>query len=426
MPQSSLPELPKVPAGQPVCPLRFQLMEPGRPGSPPPPLPARPDPTRTQGRMPALPSPRAWASATGPSAKIVQKAYVDTRLKELGATNGPKVAKALELIEQMLLEEIPAKKRPRRIRDQELQRIYRQIEANLQAAELTCNFKAEAWFAKENPYDTYTQMYQRAVEKGDRGDVMVLRDTPQNQANTRAGVDNNVTFPKTWARAGNAAPATRGRSLGPQGPDPSRIRTQMDTGTLKDVRKAPTDLAAWEAQNRSFNPNTKQIFLALNYGRRPHGSSTNYGFSYFVAKSDLKPRCLYYSRDTFHSGTLLNVQNYALPLINEEVDADLQVPFATLGAILGSDRDVEKAKRIRADIFASCYRGQRLPDITVSGAHAEYLLEAHHFGSLDFSKDVAYMVISPKELSDLRLWPQIVSNAKTFTKRNGIQLFQTD
>jgi hypothetical protein len=388
------------------------------PPLPPPPMnPAAPVPPPQMPPAPMTPLPATpWVSARSPSTHVVQKQYVDTRLRELEATNGHATARALFVIEQMLLEKLPVNKRPRYIPTKELQRVYNAIERNLQSAELTCNFKAETWFTNANPYDTYTQMYQRAVQNN----VMVLRDTPQNQADTRALVDNNVTFPKSWQA--QAPAAVRGRSLGPDLQHPSRIQKQMDTGALNDVRSNPTDLAAWTAGNKQFNPDTKQIFLALNYGRRPHGSSTNYGWSYFVAKGDLRARCLYYSRDTFHTGTLPNMANPGVPLINQNVDAgNLQVPFNNLGAIIGHD-----GRHIRKDIFASCYEGKVLEDITVSGAHADYLLEAHHFGELTFSAHVDHMVISPKGVSDRSLWPQIVANATQFTKRNGIRLFQTD
>jgi hypothetical protein len=383
-----------------------------------PPLPAQPAPQIPMGGTPRLPDkPGGWASAREPSTQLVQKQYIDTRLKELKAISGFNIAAALFVIEQMLLEKIPQHKRPRIIPTQELERIYRAIEKNLQSAELTVNFKADTWFTNPNTYDTYTQMYQRAVQ----ANGMILQDTAQNQADTRANVDNHVTFPKNWQQ-GTAPVAVRGRSLGLGLNHPGRIQNQMDTGTLNDIRLKPTDLASWTAGNRHFNPNTKQIFLALNYGRRPHGSSTNYGWSYFVGKQDLKPKCLYYSRDTFHTGTVVNPLNVAVPLLNHNVDAGtLQIPFNNLGAIIGHE-----GRHIRKDIFASCYEGQTLKDITVTGAHADYLLEAHHFGEMTFNEHVEYMVISLRSVSDPALWRQIVTNATTFTKRNGIRLFQTD
>lgn len=429
MPMPPLPILPGAPEQKPVSPVRA-LMEPDTPSGSAPPrpsqwAPARPTqsapPRKPSGGMPALPTP--WKSASRPSAAAVQKRYVDTRLKELEATNGRKMARAMEVIERYLLEKIPEKKRPRHIKELELRRVYQQIQTNLQSAELTCNFNAETWFTNENKYNSYTQMYQRAVQKVGGEDVMVLKDTPQNQADTRAGVDNNITFPKSWNEK-KVRIAERGRAS-PDFGDPRRIKAQMDTGKLTDVRSNPKDLAAWTADNPNFNVDTKQVFFALNYGRRPHGSAANYGYSYFVPKADLKGRCLYYSRDTFHSGTKLNAINPSAPLINDQVDADLQVAFAELGAILGSDADQEKAVEIQKAILESCYEGRALEDLAYLGGYAGVLLEAHHFGSVDFSKDVDYMVISPMKISDRKLWPQIVTNAKKFTQHNGIRLFQT-
>lgn len=409
-----MPPLPPVP-GPPKAKAAVRVPPPQMP-----PLPALPDPKVPMGGMPKLPNtPGQWVSARSPSAAAVQKQYVDTRLRELGAIGGHSIAPALFVIEQMLLEKIPVPKRPRMIPSQELHRVYRAIEDNLQSAELTVNFKADTWFTNPNPYDTYTQMYQRAVQHNG----MILQDTAQNQADTRAGVDNNVTFPRNWKHGSAPTVATRAQSLNPRAQrDVREIQSRMDTGKLNDVRQKPTDLASWTAGNKQFNPDTKQVFLALNYGRRPHGSATNYGWSYFVGKNDLKQRCLYYSRDTFHTGTLLNPANVAVPLLNPNVDAaTLQVAYSNLGTIIGHE-----GRHIRHDIFASCYEGQTLKDITVSGAHADYLLEAHHFGEMKFSEHVDHMVISPRGITDPSVWKQIVANATLFTKRNGIRLFQTD
>lgn len=404
MPMPPLPALPGPPKSRAAARVPPPQM---------PPLPALP-PKVPLGGMPRLPEkPGTWQSARNPSTHLVQKQYVDTRLKELKASAGHSIAGALFVIEQMLLEKIPEPKRPRFIPTNELQRVYKAIEQNLQSADLTINFGAASWFAKPNTYDTYTQMYERAMQSNQ----MVLMDTAQNQADTRAGVDNNVTFPKAWQNA--AAPV---RGLRPGLVHPSHIQKQMDTGALNDVRRKPKDLAAWMASNQHFNPHTKQVFWGLNYGRRPHGSATNYGSSYFVGKADLKARCLYYSKDTFHTGTTPNPANVAVPLINQNVDAStLQIPFSNLGAIIG-----QEGSHIRKAIFESCYEGQVLKDITVKSLNADYLLEAHHFGEVTFRQHVEYMVISQEGLTDDEkdLWPTIVANATTFTKRNGIPLFR--
>ena len=304
--------------------------------SPPelPPLPGLPAAQAQipQGGMPKLPTP--WVAKRNPSANIVQQHYVETRLDELEAIRLPAMKTALEVLEAMLLAKLPPNKRPKKIPSKELLRIYKAIERNLQSGELTVNFKCETWFMDDNPYNTYTQMYQRAME----GKQMVLRDTPMNNADFRANADNAVTFPKSWQRAQPPAPRGLRPGLSPGTQSPDRIQKQMDTGPLVDIGK-PGELPAWLAGNSHFNPDTKQVFLALNYGRRPHGSSINYGYSYFVTKSELAPKCFYYAQDTF-----MRAKN--------GVDAGvIQVPYNNLGAILEANGDNE----LREAIFTSCY-----------------------------------------------------------------------
>jgi hypothetical protein len=311
----------------------------------------------------------------------------------------------------MLLEKLPPNKK-QNIPAKELLRVYQAIERNLQSAELTVNFMAETWFASPNPYDTYTQMYQRAVTGWGQ---MVLKDTPQNNADMRAHADNVVSFPQSWQQAQPAA--HRGLTPGRQGP--ARIQAQMHTGPLVDATPYGDTEKSWLAGNRHFNPHTKQVFLALNYGRRPHGSSHNYGYSYFVAKGELKQRCLYYAKDTFYKSS--------------EAGADaakMQFPYGNLGAILGDEG--HNVQHIRKAIFESCYEGRMLADAGAGSFCKDFLLEAHHFGELNFRQHVDYMVISPilkgdkKERAGRDVWATIVANAKQFCQRNGVKLYQTE
>lgn len=48
-----------------------------------------------------------------------------------------------------------------------------------------------------------------------------------------------------------------------------------------------------EASNPYFNPWSKQIFAALNYGRRPHGATVTYGRSYLVLNLKFKTNAIY-------------------------------------------------------------------------------------------------------------------------------------
>ena len=189
---------------------------------------------------------------------------------------------------------------------------------------------------------------------------------------------------------------------------------QMDTGRLGRAAVVQADNAgtAYYATNSRFNPHTKQIFLGLNYGRRPHGSARNFGWSYFVLRNRLKPRCLFYAGDTFmqlHQGTHAGT---------------LQVPFDNLGALFGMKQGGDFM--LRHSMFESCYEGKTLQDPDHQGDCKFYLIEAHHFGDLKFNEHVKYMVISPKGLQDLSEWPTIVEHARKFTHRHGIRLYQTE
>jgi hypothetical protein len=402
-----LPDLPPLPA-LPEPPAQHNAIH-----VPPPVLPQLPDlPVQAmipQGGMPALPkTPTPWVAKRNPSANVVQEQYVDTRLDELGAIQKPGKKQALAILEAMLLAKLPSGKKHKRIKAKELLRVYDAIERNLQSADLTINFKCVTWFSNPNPYDTYTQMYQRAIE----ANRMVLRNTDVNDADVRANVDNAITFPKSWQQG--QAPLQRGLRPGRQ--SPQRIQKQMDTGTLQQL--AGEGLPAFLAGNPHFNPSTKQVFLALNYGRRAHGSSINYGYSYIVAKSALKPRCLYYAQDTFLRGTGEN---------QPPVDAGaMQVPYSNLGALLEANGDVH----LRNAIFESCYEGKTLDD-EVKTLCKYFLVEAHRFGEMKFSEHIDYMVISPKtdeltSIHDQPLWRTIVENAREFCQRNRIKLYQTD
>ena len=374
-----------------------------------PPLPQNPVQAKIpNGGMPKLPV-LPWIAKRHPSFHVVQKQYVQTRQEELAAQRMPAKYQALGILRDMLSAKLLVNGKRQEIPFPELMRVYEEMERNLQAGDLTVNFKSDTWFTNPNPYNTYTQMYQRALEGG----RMVLRNTDVNDADTRAIADNAITFPPTWGGGPRQQPArgmAPGLRAGRQAPD--RIQRQMDTGTLVPIHQEG-ELPAFLAGNRHFNPDTKQVFLALNYGRRPHGSAINYGCSYFVVKSKLKSRCLYYAQDTFLRAEM-------------GANAGIQVSYADLGTILEANGD----KGLQEDIYASCYQGKILEDVGKMLAKY-FLVEAHHFGDLAFNKDVEYMVISPMKPDmisriPLDIWPSIVQNAKEFCARNQIGLFQTD
>ena len=199
----------------------------------------------------------------------------------------------------------------------------------------------------------------------------------------------------------------------------------MHTGRMELLDAADQ---SYLAQNPRFNPRTKQIFAALNYGRRPHGSSITYGHSHMVLQSGLKQRAFYYPTDTFDVYTA-------------KLGASVQTPFARLGTIYGKSaiNRYKAGARFREAVLAACYDGKAMQDV----GWAEHLLEAHLFGEVRFREHVSHMVISYHDFAqpslsfvddddggpvapDLRVWRVIVQNARDFAERHGIKLYQMD
>jgi hypothetical protein len=221
-----------------------------------------------------------WQKATGPSAALVQQQYVAARLEDLKRRNPGLEQKVAQVLTQHPL--LAGQK----FKGDQWLEVYRKINRSLQAADLTINFKAESWFTTENPYASYTQMYERSA--GADG-TNKLFDDPMNPANTRARVDDAVTFPAPWSNP--APPAQRGKAnLTPGQQSGQRIQPQMAFGQQRTLAGAKPGV---ESMNRHFNPKTKQIFAALNYGRRPHGSSLAYGDCCLVLQSRIKANAMY-------------------------------------------------------------------------------------------------------------------------------------
>lgn len=238
---------------------------------------------------------------------------------------------------------------------------------------------------------------------------MVLKNAGQgNDARIRAKVDNAVTFPHRWKKQG---PDIRG--LSPDIQSGARIAAQMNTGDLVPVN--PDDVSeGYLASNIRFNPKTKQVFAALNYGRREHGSTTFYGHSFLILKSHLKHQAQYYPLDTF-----LSYEGGAR--------ADAQFPYQRLAAMIGAFDHNEwlahSKSMLLEEIMQSCYHGRVRDD---SAAMTD-LVEAHIFSEVTFRDHVEALVLSPTTAkAEYKAIPfsTIVANAKTFANKHGIKLYQ--
>lgn len=356
-----------------------------------PDLPAPPD------QMPLMPDDRrrAWAGAPNPSTTAVQQAYLARREEEAKEVMPFFKPAALAAIEEYLrtlpgwgLLGVTAR---------DVKNAYKHINRSLQAADLTINFEAQLWFAQENPYHSYMQMYERAV--GANG-VMVVTD------DMRVRADNTLSFPPTWSQE----QAVGRRGLSPQVQSGARIKARMHTGKL--VQADPNNMSVgYTSSNPRFNPRTRQVFAALNYDRCERGGAPGYGKSHLILNPELKQEALYYPMDSFDS---------------YEAGAIAQVPYEHLASIIGVVKHQKSILKSKGNalvnaIFESCYQG--IPD--QEGARRPTLLEAHLFSEIRFRDHVQAIVISPATDYQNAPHSEIVANAKKFAQKHGIQIYQS-
>jgi hypothetical protein len=350
--------------------------------------------------------PRPWERG-GVTATTVQDSYVNCRLREI---NDPQnLDRLVEETLDALRKHVPRLARAVRY---QLSLAYAHLQKRLQTAEVTINFNAANWFSHENTSDSYAQMYERAIQNG----KMVLSNKDSlNPARRRVEMDDLVTLPRTWTQT--PLDVRRGKSLTPD-LGRRRLVDKLSPGQLKPLRD---DLGAdareqvFEATNPSFDPKTKQVFAALNYGRRPHGSSTEYGHSYLVLDDRFKKNALYFAGDNFYAGR------------GVKAGAQHQVSYSTLGALF-----LMAHPALREDLISSCLLDGTLPDIAGGQVGAYKLVEVHLFEKLEFRGNITHVYISgadhPKDAdgNTLPLTPglfnQVRENARKFAVRHGARI----
>jgi hypothetical protein len=333
-----------------------------------------------------------WTRVSGPSAGLVQKHLVEARQEELYRRD-----KDLEGKVAAALRAHPALQRLKLSGDRWIP-VYKKISEGLQSADLTINFNAAKWFSSENLYKTYAQQYERSTPDS-AGAARFQGDTTMNPAKTRADIDDRITFNnlRMTGAPTQTGPPRRGLMPGRQGMD--RVRTQMEfragaQTSSPDPQNPNNPFTMVSSTNAQFNPRTKQVFAALNYGRRPHGSSIYYGGSQFVLSPKYKVNALYYGGDTFYMQ-----------------DASMQLAYHVIGAIVAYAR-----KDLLDAIISSCYFGTRLED-TRAGS---LLLEAHLFTEVRFTGNLDRIVLDAPHGSVLH------ENARKFAVRHGARLVLTD
>lgn len=282
--------------------------------------------------------------------------------------------------------------------------VYNRISDSLRMADLTINLNCKSWFSDFNEYAGYTQMYQRGVDR--TTGAPVLKADGLNPAAVRAAADDLVTLPPSWK---NAPKGSKKRKLYDAmnfsgGEIPERGTTPNDdpwtqlfgrsSGSRSLHLTGDKKEGLYTTTNRHFNPHAKQVFAALNYGRRLLGSSYQYGNSYLVLNPDLKKKALYFPEDTFYlAGNVKKGYSTGLGAktrlenSNRSI-ADTQSSYEWLGHILiwASDTMAEQ-------IFKSCHDGIVLSDTK----SASDLLEAHVFSDVRMNRDVQTLVLAKED-----------------------------
>lgn len=339
----------------------------------------------------------SFLSKISPSSKSIQKEYVEKRQRALYA-NDPAKTEAVK-------KKVEAAMASNGVKGDWMD-AYRKIHRALQASHLTINFEAGSWFSTENRYGTYTQMYERAVG-ADK--VMVLKDgDAKNPAVPRAMADDLVTIPDEWAHAHPFSQRRRlYKAMNVSGASLSEVVASKKGVTAGNAALAVNlkgdKESGYSTRNKSFKPKARQVFAALNYGVRPHGSCTLYGSSYMVLNPALKENAMYYPADTFFIATR---------------GTSTQGAFNTIGALMQ-----HMTPSLMKQIWSSCYNMQTLADTD----NGDYLIEAHIFKKLKISEDVQTVVLSRQRKGSEPAWSNaqwnnIVANATTWCQRNSVRL----
>ncbi len=346
--------------------------------------------------------------------RTVQHTFTNARIKTI---NGNGISKLAVPTMQELKATVPSLKKAR---DMELQNAFLHITERLQKADLTINFRADRWFTNPNTYDNYTQMYERAVKQG----VMKLDNSDKkNPADLRVLADDLATFPQNMVETKKSMFSMQSsKVVAPKGQAPARGLAPGARGMGDVVAKMTPGMLAkqsdhFTATNDQFDPKTRQLFAALNYGRRPHGACTEYGHSYMVLSDRFKPDAIYFAGDTFNT----------LAAAGSKVMAEDQLSYDLLGGAY-----LKAHPKLRLDLIASCLLDGSLRD----SSDKDVLFEAHLFQPLKFAGGVTTLFLSGRDRLDAgndpkrgltgTEWQNIQENARKWATRNGVKLIFTD
>lgn len=334
----------------------------------------------------------------------IQREYAQKRKRALNKRDEEKITLVTETITRLakrsnvMLDGLAARDRAGRAG---WEVVYELLITHLQGCDLTINLEAENWFGGRNTYQTYATTYQKNMDnKGGKAVLKTQKDSTgkiTEDADSRLYADERVTLPDNWRSASLLHPQRR------------RLAKAMSTTGGKAVTELKkvdlgNDQEGFEIENRRFNPNAKQVFAALNYGRRMHGASVNYGYSHIVLNPRLKRNALYFPGDTFMVAMAKN-------------SVDRQCTFETLGAVLAYCMD-----GMANGIWDAGIKHKLCEDTD----DAFDLLEAHIFEQVRIDRDVQELALSRRKKDGSEIpaerWELVKTNAREWGRRNNIRV----
>jgi len=333
-----------------------------------------------------------WGAAFGPRAPKAQKRWTEFLAMRTGeASKSEKVRLTAGAIlgksEQSINKELFSYMK---------EDVIHPLDALLKTTPLTINFNAESWFGSQAGFDEYITAWGRRKTN----DALNLNPDRKNPSDIRAKADR-------WALYGQF-------NDGKANVINSGLRTPHVKVADKEAH-TPTYNYSHE-KHKDGAPIDSQVFAALNYGRRLHGASTQYGWSVFELADGYKKSAIYFAMDTFTPVYgKQKAQRSKLYQVNSGYFGGA-ILLAIKSQYQGNQSAVNltHSKHLATDLLEAARVKAPKPD----NSDTHLLIEAHLFNRVLMKPDcVSKVKISKKECVGS---PMLRNNTLLFTRRTGI------
>lgn len=280
------------------------------------------------------------------------------------------------------------------------------LQQRFTSSHLTINFNAKGWFGTQAGFPDYKSMWDLRKTDAD----LNVNPSIDNPAHVRAKADRWALYGQFGKDDTKAEMQLAGQKTG----------TSMNLPHVKMTGQLGSGSETFFYSPKKAAVTDSQVFAALNYGHRQHGSNIHYGKSYFELDDDLKDDAFYFAMDTFTPvSTGMGYKTKAQRSKLYQVSAN-----AFGGAILlaiKSQYDENKnktserlSKLLAKDLLEAAQNGPPKADTDEN----HLMIEAHIFREVLMKPGYINRVfVSRNEIAGA---PNAVSNIKAFTQKTGI------